>query len=208
MPMIDWEVEKSILERIRAGDTSACDECIELHYDGLYRLALRMLQDPLEAEDAVQETFLNAFKAIHKFDGRSRLGTWLFRITYNTSLMQLRKQKMTVVSITDLTKFRENAADDDTPDILDLCCLPESDFLRSEALAEIERAVDELSDALRDVFWLREIEGYSTAETAKQLGVSQSAVKVRLHRARRILRGHLKKYFGERGILKAKPHNA
>ena len=73
------------------GDKAACTECIDLHSPGVYRLALRMTGSPEEAEDITQETFLHAFKAIDSFEGRSGLGTWLYRIAHNTALMRLRK---------------------------------------------------------------------------------------------------------------------
>ena len=83
--------ESDLIQRLRAGDKHACAECIDRHSAGVYRLALRMVSDPQEAEDIVQETFLSAFKAINSFEGRAGLGTWLYRIAYNTALMRLRK---------------------------------------------------------------------------------------------------------------------
>src|SRR5512135_656618 len=82
-----------IVRRLKAGDMSACTACVEAHSDGLYRLAFRLLRDQTAAEDVVQETFFSAFKALNQFDGRSRLGTWLFRIAYNNALMKLRSHK-------------------------------------------------------------------------------------------------------------------
>ena len=72
--------DEELLARLKAGDPTACDACISAHSDGLYRLARRILGDEREAEDVVQETFFNAWKALDAFDGRARLGTWLFRI--------------------------------------------------------------------------------------------------------------------------------
>lgn len=188
------EADSSILERLKAGDMTACEDCVALHSDGLYRLGLRLLGDENEAEDIVQETYLNAFKAIDSFDGRSSLGTWLFRIAYNNAMMRLRKKRPLTVEIEHST-FSDGEA---LPrQLFDWCCLPEKDFLTIEAKTEIKKAISELSEPLRTVFSLRDLEGFSTAEVAQILEISESAVKVRLHRARLGLREHLSDYFSE-----------
>jgi len=193
MAGFNWAAEHHLLGRIRGGDLSACDECVELHRPALYRLAFRMMKNHQEAEDVVQEAFLAAFQGIERFDGRARLGTWLFRITYNTALMRLRKKAPLMVSEEAWQQFV--AKKPMSPYILDFCCLPESTLLRGEALHQIDLALDALSENLRSVFWAREGEGLSTRETANSLGISESAVKVRLHRARTALRAHLAAYF-------------
>ncbi|MCS6827297.1 MAG: sigma-70 family RNA polymerase sigma factor [Caldilinea sp.] len=193
--LLDEAYEQRLLERIRAGDKTACAECIDLHSAGVYRLALRMVGDPHEAEDIVQETFLNAFRTIDSFEGRSSLSTWLYRITYNAALMRLRKKQPLHVSI-DPHGDEEEAAT--TPvQLFDWCCLPEEDFQTAEARNELERAISELPEPLRAVFVLRELEGLSTEETAQALDLSVSNVKVRLHRARLWLRERLSGYFTE-----------
>jgi len=194
MAKIDINVEQSLYERIRKGDKVACNECVEMHYDSLLRLALRIVSERMEAEDIVQEAFMRAFTSIHDFDGRSRLGTWLFRITYNTALMHLRKTKPLSVSVDDsLAEEGEKVPEQ----LFDWCCLPENDFLRSEALVQVGEAVESLPESLREVFIMREYEGASTNDVAESLNLSEGAVKVRLHRARQALREHLEDYFGE-----------
>lgn len=189
--------DDDLIQRLRAGDKSACAECINRHSAGVYRLALRMVNDPHEAEDIVQETFLNAFKAIDSFEGRAGLGTWLYRIAYNTALMRLRKKQPLYVSI-DATSTGSEEEGLTTPlQLFDWCCLPEEDFQTSEARSELERAIAELPETLRAVFVLRELEGLSTDETAQVLNVSVANVKVRLHRARLWLRERLAGYFTE-----------
>ncbi len=89
--MGEKESEAELLRRIRAGDRRACAECIDLHSPGVYRLALRLMGNPQDAEEVVQETFLSAFENIARFDGRSSLRTWLYRIAYNAALMRLRR---------------------------------------------------------------------------------------------------------------------
>lgn len=188
------ELDRDILKRLREGDTTACTDCIALHSDSLYGLALRLVNDEAEAEDVVQETFLNAFKSIRNFDGRSSLGTWLFRITYNNALMRLRRHKPDTVEI-DQPLYLEG---EEIPrQLFDWCCLPEEDFMTSEAQTKIQAAIRQLSEPLRVVFTLRDIEGLSTAEVAEILDLTESAVKVRLHRARLALREILASYFTE-----------
>ncbi len=186
--------DRDILNRLRAGDMTACTDCIALHSDSLYGLALRLVNDEAEAEDVVQETFLNAFKSIRNFDGRASLGTWLFRITYNNALMRLRRHKPDTVEI-DQPLYLEG---EEVPrQLFDWCCLPEEDFMTSEAQAKIQAAIRQLSEPLRVVFTLRDIQGLSTQEVAEILDLTESAVKVRLHRARLAMRETLSGYFTE-----------
>lgn len=200
-----WGVnETELLEQILAGDKAACAACVDLHAPAVYRLALRMLGDPEEAEDAMQETFLNAFRAIESFEGRSGLATWLFRIANNVVLMRLRKRQPLFVPI----DLHGAAGDGDdgavTPvQLFDWCCLPEEDFATAEAQGELERAIGELPPALRQVFVLRELEGLSTEATAQALDLTPANVKVRLHRARLWLRERLAGYFTELATEKA-----
>jgi len=193
--MTDTDTDQALLARLRAGDKSACAECVERHADGVYRLALRLMRDEAEAEEIVQETFLNAFKAIHSFDGRSKLSTWLYRIAYNAALMRLRRSHPPTVSVDELALSDDGF---ETPrQLFDWCCLPEQDFETDEARAQLEGAIQELPEKLKAVFVLRELEGLSTEETANALGLSVEAVKTRLHRARLRLRECLSAYFTE-----------
>ena len=197
IPLIVPDVqEQAFIARLRVGDKQACAQCVAMHSDGLYRLALRMMRDPNEAEDVLQETLLNAFKGIAHFDGRSSLKTWLYRIAYNTALMKLRGTKPQRISVEDT--LDAEAQGELLPEALhDWCCLPERDFESNAAREELENAIRALPETLRAVFVLRELEGLLTLETANALGVSEQVVKVRLHRARLALRERLSDYFGE-----------
>ena len=185
--------EAELIARLKAGDKTACAECIEIHSPLVYRLALRLMGNEAEAEDVLQETFLNAFKSIDSFEGRSGLGTWLYRIAYNASMMRLRRNEPYTVSV-------DESLDGDgqymiPQQLFDWCCLPEKDLESDEVRDELEKAISELPESLRVVFMLRELEGLSTAETAAALDISEGAVKVRLHRARLWLRERLSPYF-------------
>ncbi len=191
--MTEIKQDQELLERIRAGDKSACDDCVRVHSPGIYRLALRLMRNPADAEDVVQETFLSAFKGIDRFDGRSGLSTWLYRIAFNAAMMRLRRRRPEFVLV--------DAADEPEEELpipqamVDWGLLPEQELVRSEAREEMERAIGELPPKLRAVFVMRELEELSTEETAQALGLSEQAVKTRLHRARLLLRERLSSYF-------------
>ena len=177
--------ETELIARIQAGDKSACDECIALHSPSLKRLLLRLLGNEQDAEDVLQETFLSAFQAIDRFEGRSSLSTWLYRIAYNTAMMRLRRAKAPTVSVEETLN--------ETPgyiprQLFDWCCLPEETYDSEEVQTELRQAIAAMPESLQLVFMLRELEGMSTEETAVTLDISASATKVRLHRARQWLR--------------------
>jgi RNA polymerase sigma-70 factor (ECF subfamily) len=187
------EEDKILLDRIRAGDRAACDDCIRRHSPGIYRLALRLTRDETDAEDVLQETFLSAFKGISKFNGRAELRTWLYRIAYNAALMRLRRPKREFVSLDEASE-----PDDGTPvprQLYDWTRLPEQELQKAELRAEMERAIAELPEKLRAVFVLRELEDLSTEETAKALDIKIEVAKTRLHRARLRLRERLAGFF-------------
>ena len=196
MHSIGHSPDQALADRIRSGDKTACAECIELHAPAVYRLALNMLRDEAAAEDVVQETFLNAFAAIDRFEWRSGLSTWLYRIAVNEALMSIRKRKPMPIS---MDEGRDDEDADSTGmEIVDWCCQPEREMLSSEARAKMDEAVQSLPQALRVVFIMRDIEGLSIQETAEVLNLGESAVKVRLLRARLRLRQELSLYFGSK----------
>jgi RNA polymerase sigma-70 factor, ECF subfamily len=195
--------DRVLLARIRAGDTAACSECIARYTPDVQRLALRLMRDDAEAEDVVQETFLQAFRGIDRFDGRAELRTWLYRITYNTALMRRRRLVPEQVSVDESGGWSEGAL---VPKALfDWCCLPEPEVSQAEIRAELESAIAAMPDKLRAVFVQREVEGLSTKATADALGVSEEVVKTRLRRARLWLRERLAEYFGPTGATAGEP---
>ena len=185
---VDPRIETALIARIQAGDKSACDECIELHSPALNRLLLRLLGNEQDAEDVLQETFLNAFRAIDRFEGRSSLSTWLYRIAYNAAMMRLRQPNAPIVSVEETLTASEGHI---PRQLFDWCCLPEETFDSEAVQTELRQAIATMPESLQSVFMLREMEGMSTEETAVTLNLSNSATKVRLHRARQWLRDTL-----------------
>jgi len=181
---------------LKAGDRAEFSRLVEAFSAKLYRLALKMLADPHEAEDVLQETFLKAYRHIGGFEERANIATWLYRIASNEALMRLRRRHPETISLDEPL-----GSDDDEigpPQISDWCCLPEAELTSAEARQHIRQAVQKLSPALRMVFVLRDVEGLSTQETAESLGLSEEAVKTRLSRARFQLREELSAYFGKK----------
>ncbi len=181
------------LEPLKAGDEEAFSRLVEAYAPRLYRLLLKMLRHPQEAEDALQETFVKAYRALPEFDGRSRLSTWLYRIAMNEALMVLRRKEIETISVEAPLDDPDHSAG--PYELVDWCCLPEDELLTAEAREVLEEAVRRLPASLRMVFLLRDVEGLSTREVAEALDLSEGAVKVRLSRARERLRRLLAPYF-------------
>ena len=194
------ESEAELRERLQTGDPGAFRMLVELNSANVYHVALKLLGDEQEAEDVLQETFLSAYQAIDRFEGRSQLSTWLYRIAYNASLMRLRKrERMTTFSLDQPPDEGGPMAEGESHHLVDWSAVPDDQLLTAEARQEMDRAIAELPESLRSTFVLRDLQGLSGAETAEVLGISVQAVKNRLHRARLRLRDRLAHYFTERG---------
>ncbi len=192
--MINTKENRPIsLEALRNGDRAEFARLVEQYDTFVYRLALRIVGNPQDAEDVLQETFIKALKHLPDFDGRSSLSTWLYRIATNEALMVLRKDKGAIVSLDDPD---DNSDDEQEPlEVVDWCCLPEETLMSAEAKEYLDKAISELPATLRVVVVLRDIQGLSTRETSEVLNISEMAVKTRLSRARLQLRQSLSSYF-------------
>ena len=184
------------LEALKAGDREAFSQLVETYSGKLYRLALKLLQNPQDAEDVLQETFIKAFRYIRGFDGRSSVSTWLYRIATNEALMQLRRKHPETVSIEEPDE--DGDAEQEPLQIVDWCCMPEQELLSAETRRRLDEAVGRLPNTLKTVFLLRDIDDLSTAETAEVLNLTETAVKTRLSRARLRLREDLSVYYAEK----------
>jgi len=185
------ESEQSLLARLRAGDEAAFAELVRENGSRLLAVARRLLRSEEDARDAVQDGFLQAFRAISRFEGDARLSTWLHRIVINASLMKLRTRRRKPEASIDelLPRFYADGhrIDPGPPWRTEI-----PDPVESRELRELVRAsIDRLPDIYRSVLLLRDIEELSTEETAAVLDVKADTVKVRLHRARQALRALL-----------------
>ena len=182
------------LEALREGDRAEFARLVESHSPLVYRLGYKLLGNPQDAEDVLQETFIKAFRHLEHFDGRSSLSTWLYRIATNEALMILRRKHPEMVSVEEPGRME---SDDQEPmQIIDWCCVPEVELMSTESRTHLDQAIEKLPANLKVVFLLRDIEGLSTRETADVLNISETAVKTRLSRARLRLREELSYYFG------------
>lgn len=177
--------EGGLVAQLRRGDPAAFESLVRAHGGRLLSVARRFLGNDEDAEDAVQETFIKAFRAIGTFEERAQLQTWLHRIVVNTSLMKLReRRRRPQESIDDLLP----AFDADGHHATAPREWSDAVFERNETASIVRRAIEALPEQYRAILVLRDIEERNTAETAAILGTSTTAVKVRLHRARQALR--------------------
>jgi RNA polymerase sigma-70 factor (ECF subfamily) len=185
---VDARPDAELVACAREGDGGAFRTIMQRHNRRLYRVARSIVRSDSEAEDIVQEAYLHAFASLGSFRGDSSLATWLTRITLNEALGRLRRQRPTV----DLATLDLDEADSQRiipfPHMATAAADPERMVAQREIRRMIERAIDDLPEAFRVVFVLREIEELSVEETAAFLGVNAATVKTRLHRGRRLLR--------------------
>jgi len=189
--------ERTLLARLKAGDAAAFEFVVRAHSPRMLATAQRLLRHDQDAQDAVQDAFLSALRAISTFEGQSLLGTWLHRIVVNAALMRLRtRRRRPEVQIDALQpRFDASGHHADPTAILGARWRASEGAGRSrspdEAAEERQAVADclaRLPEAAREVILLRDIEGLDTAETSRVLGLTEGAVKVRLHRARLALR--------------------
>lgn len=184
------------LQALQEGDRAEFARVVEAYSEKIYRLALKMLRNQQDAEDTLQETFIKAYHGFKDFKGHSKISTWLYRIATNEALMFLRQKGEPEISIDKQVQVDDGQTYTPTK-IVDWCCLPEEELMSSEAMEYLDRAIEQLSEAMRVTFLLRDLEGLSTRETAKVLDISEAAVKTRLSRARMHLRERLSGYYGD-----------
>ncbi|NKB68750.1 MAG: sigma-70 family RNA polymerase sigma factor [Candidatus Latescibacteria bacterium] len=187
--------EKELVDRIRSGDVEAFELLLDRHQERITRLVLSILKNPMDAEEVVQDVFLTVFEKIDRFREEASFSTWIHRIAVNAALMRRRKLKPGVdISLDDVLP----AFDDQgqiAAQVHDWSQQIGDPVLQEEAIGVIQTAVDKLDEKYQSVFVLRDVQGFSTAETAAILDLGVPAVKSRLHRARLFLRGELAAYF-------------
>jgi len=179
--------DAALARAVEAGDLRAFERMMRQHNRTLFRTARAILKDDGEAEDAVQETYLQAYRSIAKFRGEARLSTWLVRIVANEAFGRLRKHARRA-AIVPIHVDDDTAHDVRTESEAPAMDRPDNAALRSEMRHLLETRIDALPDAYRTVFVLRAVEELSVEETAVSLGIPESTVRTRFFRARSLLR--------------------
>jgi RNA polymerase sigma-70 factor (ECF subfamily) len=177
-----------LVRRLRAGDEDAYAGVVRALGGRMLSVARRFLHDEDAARDAVQDAFLSAFRAIHTFDGDAQLATWLHRIVVNAALMKLRTRRRKPEQSIEpmLPAFAEDGHHASRP-VVAWTESAEQALLRGEVRTRVRAAIAGLPESYRTVLLLRDIEERSTRDAADRLGISENAVKLRLHRARQAL---------------------
>jgi RNA polymerase sigma-70 factor, ECF subfamily len=187
----DLADDVELVARISRADQRAFETLMRRHNGRLFRVARAIVRDDADAEDVLQEAYLDAYRSLAQFRGDSQVGTWLVRIVANRALMRLRKQKRDRVVVS----INQPRSSDDRSDTLEFpdrhSESPPAAALRAEVRRLIEQRIDELPVAFRTVFVLREVEELTVAEAAECLGIPAATVRSRLFRARALLRDAL-----------------
>ena len=179
--------ERLLVAEAKSGSSSAFGELYQRHRPKIYHIALRILRNQQDAEDAAQRSFQRAFTNLARFRGDSKFSTWVNRIAINEALMMLRSRRTnTVLFEGDSDNVHESFAFD----LADKGPTPEETFAENELRAVVFHAVSQLRESLRTVV-VRQLQGLTSAQTARYLGLSVAAVKARTFHARRHLRRQL-----------------
>src|SRR5262245_42897095 len=174
--------DEEVVSRVLAGDTALFEVLMRRHNERVYRAARAILRDAKEAEDVMQEAYVNAYAHLAQFDGRAKFSTWLTKIAIYEALLRAQRRGR----LEPLDDLAEEILMPTTPPPD-----PEHQAFGGELRELIEEAIDALGDGYREVFMLRQVQGLSTAETADILGVSEDVVKTRLTRARHAIQQNL-----------------
>jgi RNA polymerase sigma-70 factor (ECF subfamily) len=188
--------DTELVQAINAGDTQRFQELVQRYEQKLYTFGRRMCRDESDAEDLVQDTFLNVFRYLKDFRYETKFKNWLYRVAANTALKQRRRSKFArepELPLEELLEREDLAAP--TEEIPEWARMPLQQLLNEELMGILRQSIWSLPEKYRIVVILRDIEEFSTEDTAQILNLSPANVKVRLHRARLFLRDKLKGYF-------------
>jgi RNA polymerase sigma-70 factor (ECF subfamily) len=189
-----WRDDRELLEAIRQGEEAAVEELFDRFHSRVYSLAMSIVRNESDAQEAVQDVFLTVVRKADTFQWNSALFSWIYRICVNTCLMRLRGRKRNeTVSIEEFMPVFNEDGMHVTP-VEDWTGKVEKEYLNKELGEVIRRSADALSEKYRIVFLLSDVEGLSNEEAAEVLGLSVPAVKSRLHRARLFLRERISRY--------------
>lgn len=189
---LDAATEETLIERCRKHDYEAFGKLVDAYQNRVYGFVKRMLPNPDEAQDVTQEVFIRAFQNVNRFDGRSGMRTWLFRIAHNLCIDHARRAGRHVSEV-----GMVDSEEGETYDVADTRWQPDRLYMTEELSVVVERAIASMSEKLRSVLLLHDREDMQYEEIAQLLGVPIGTVKSRLFLAREHLQKTLRPYLGE-----------
>jgi RNA polymerase sigma-70 factor, ECF subfamily len=187
--------DTELIQAINSGQTEKFPELVRRYEQKLYNFGRRMCGDAADAEDLVQETFLNVFRYLKDFRHETKFKNWLYRVAASTCIKKRRRSKFAPERELSLEDFAPGDESGTVAQVPDWAQIPLEKLLNEELVQTLHQAVLSLPEPYRLVVVLRDMEGFSTEETAQIMNISGANVKVRLHRARLFLREKLKGYF-------------
>ena len=182
------ETDETLVLRAQAGDTGAFDELVRRYTSIVYRILYKILRHDEDTQDALQDTFVSAYRALPRFRQDARFSTWIYRIATNAALMKARARKNNMVSLDHPTEDPDAQSAWELPD---WSATPDEEIMTGETRRIMEDAIQALPPEQRAAFVLHDIQDLSSAETAQAMGITVSAVNSRLHRARVFLRDRI-----------------
>lgn len=190
--------DETLVAEFQKGSQDSFEELISRYADKAYGMASRLVRNPEDAEEVIQDVFTTVFRKVEGFEGKSSFSSWLYRITVNAALMKIRKRK----------QERAVLIEDVMPSFKDSVALRVNESQNADHLAyrrqlgeALKDAISRLPEEYRPVYLLRDVDGLSSEEVGKILGISIPAVKSRLHRSRLMLRRRLAKLYRELGLV-------
>ena len=183
--------DEELVHDAQAGEASAFDELVRRYTNVVYRILFKILRHEEDTQDALQDTFVSAYRALPRFRQDARFSTWIYRIATNAALMKARARRTNLVSL-------DHPSDDSEAqtvwELPDWSATPDEEVLTGETRRIMEEAIQALPAEQRAAFVLHDVQNLSSAETAEAMGITVSAVNSRLHRARVFLRDRIGRY--------------
>ena len=196
--------DQTLVEKVKDRDQEAFAELVNRYENRCYRLAVKLTGNEMDAEEVLQDVFLNVYHKIDTFRGDSAFSSWIYRITVNTSYMKLRERKrvrsqQTSLSLEDLSPVYKSG---EHYGVTDWSGEHDDPILDKELSEVLENSIAQLPEGYREVFVMRDMEGLSNNEVGKIMDLTVAAVKSRLHRSRMFLRNSLSDYLKDKSDLK------
>ena len=195
------DTDEALVRRAQGGDSAAFDELVRCYTQIVYRVLYKILRHEEDTQDALQDTFVSAYRALPRFRQDARFSTWIYRIATNAALMKARARRTNLVSLDQPSEDKEIQGAWDLPD---WSATPDEELLTDETRHVMEEAIQALPPEQRAAFVLHDIQDLSSGETAQAMGITVSAVNSRLHRARVFLRDRIGRYLqaSDRDLLR------